>query len=63
MLQLCLPVNNILIPILITDKKSHELGNNGNPMSKKLKFSCFFFLLLFMFQQKTLEKWEKNNPS
>ena len=48
-------------PIKIPNKNTHELRNNVNPMSKKFNFSSSF--LLFMFRQKTLEKWEKNNPS
>ena len=65
MLQLCAPVNNKVLttftPILIPDKNIRELGNNVNPTSKKLQFSCFG---LFMVGQKiTFEKLEKNNPS
>ena len=48
-------------PILIPDKHTHELRFNVNPMSKKLNF--FRFIAFFMFQQKSLEKWEKNDPS
>ena len=48
-------------PILIRDKNTRELKNNVNPVSKKVKIFTFFGL--FMFRQKNLEKWEKNNPS
>ena len=48
-------------PILIPDKHTHELRFNVNPMSKKLNF--FRFIDFFMFQHKSLEKWEKNDPS
>ena len=47
--------------ILLPDKNTHDLINNVNPMGKKVQF--FTFLGLFMFRQKTSEKWEKNNPS
>ena len=48
-------------PILIRDKNTRELKNNVSPVSKKVKIFTFFGL--FMFRQKNLEKWEKNNPS
>ena len=48
-------------PILIPHKNTRELRNNVNPTSKKLNFSRF--LDFFLFRLKTLEKWEKNNPS
>ena len=62
MLHSCFPVNNevqtLFQRILIPNKNTHMLRNNVNLMSKK--FMVFGF---FMFQQKNLEKWEKNNPS
>ena len=65
MLQLRFPVNNevqtMFPPILVPDKNTRELRNNVNPTSKKYNFSRYFGL--FMFRQKNLEKWEKNNPS
>ena len=48
-------------PILIPDKITRELRNNVNPIREKLKFPCL--MELFMFGQKTFEKWEKNNLS
>ena len=46
MLQLCFPVKSkvqtVLTPIVIPDKNTHELENNVNPTSKKLKFPHFF---------------------
>ena len=54
-------VQTVFPPISIPDKNTRELRNNVNPKSKKLKFSRLFGL--FMFQQKTFEMWEKNNPS
>ena len=54
-------VQTVFTPISIPDKNTRELRNNVNPKSKKLKFSRLFEL--FMFQQKTFEMWEKNNPS
>ena len=45
----CFPVNKkvhtMFTPILIPDKNTHELGNNVNPTSKKLKFSRFWTFL------------------
>ena len=39
MFQSCFPVNFSSQPILIPNKNTHELRNNVNPTSKKLKFS------------------------
>ena len=65
MLQSCFPVNNevqtVFTPISIPDKNTRELRNYVNPSRKKFIFSRFFGV--FMFRQKTLEKWEKNNLS
>ena len=48
-------------PIFIPDKHARKLRVNVNLMSKKLNFSNF--IDFFMFQQKSLEKLENNNPS
>ena len=48
-------------PIFIPDKHTRLLKINVNPMSKKLK--KIHFIDFFMFQQKSFEKWEINNPS
>ena len=65
MLQGCFPdntkVQTMFTPILMPDKNTHELRINVNPMSKQLKF--LRFIDFFMCQQKSLEKWEKNDPS
>ena len=65
MLQGCFPGNNkvqtIITPILMPDKNTRELRNNVNPTSKKLEILGFHGV--FMFRQKTFEKWEKNDPS
>ena len=63
--QSCFQVNNevqtMFTPIVIPDKNTRELRYNVNPTDKKFNFFTIFGL--FIFRQKTLEKWEKNNPS
>ena len=48
-------------PILMPDKNTHELGNNSNPTSKKLKFSRFFLLFLFVRTKKIEKVGEKQS--
>ena len=48
-------------PIFISDRHTRELRIYVNPVNKKLIF--LHFIDFFMFQQKSLEKWEKNDPS
>ena len=66
MLQSCFPVTNevqtTLTPIFIPDNNTHELRNNVNPTNKKFNFLRFFLDFLCS-DKKTLEMWEKNNPS
>ena len=65
MLQGCFPdnikVQTMFTPILMPDKNTRELRNSVNPTSKKLEISGFRGV--FMFLQKSFEKWEKNDPS
>ena len=54
-------VHTMFTTVSIHNKNTRKLRNVVNPRSKKFNFSYLF--LVFMFQQKLLENWEKNNPS